>query len=159
MYLVDVNLNCRGGTGLFGPWRPSDRTGPVSCKGEACFGLVASGKDQWSLDGAKREYKTHSGFYTLNIFYTAFIYLQVLLLVLYVSIKQGQVDKARKVVRDRCPIFNRNAINNWVLSVNMFNELKFMLWNKDACRLRTSQISSFKKVFVVKEDISKLQPM
>merc|ERR1719477_341455 len=33
--------------------------------------------------------------------------VQVLLLVLYLSLKQGQVDKARRIVRERCPATTR----------------------------------------------------
>jgi len=38
--------------------------------------------------------------------------VQVLLLVLYVSIKQGHVAKARKIVRDRCPVVKKHSEKN-----------------------------------------------
>ena len=34
---------------------------------------------------------------------TITLYVQVLLLVLYSALRQGQEDKARRIVRDRCP--------------------------------------------------------
>ena len=41
-----------------------------------------------------------------------FYILQVLLLVLYVSLKEGKIDKARRIVRDRCPIVSRHKEKN-----------------------------------------------
>jgi len=38
--------------------------------------------------------------------------VQVLLLVLYVSLKEGKIDKARRIVRDRCPIISRHKEKN-----------------------------------------------
>jgi len=38
--------------------------------------------------------------------------VQVLLLVLYLSLRQGQVDRARRIVRERCPATNRPPDTN-----------------------------------------------